>query len=100
MINPNFFTGRGVDFQGLCKVYPPKIGEIMDDRDYPVYRKLLMSSQEDIEDEWVEAKLSMEELPTPLGYIFQMSMVDPKIRKIAENGFKFFIHESVFFLPD
>ena len=100
MINPNFFTGRGVDFQGLCKVYPPKIGEIMDDKDYPVYRKLLMSSQEDIEDEWVEAKLNMEELPTPLEYVFQLSAVDLKIRKIAENGFKFFIHEPVFFLPD
>lgn len=100
MINPNFFAGRAVDFQDICKVYPPKIGEIMDDKNYPVYRKLLMSSQEDIEDEWVEAKLDLNELPTPLEYIFQLSIADKRIQVIAQKAFTFFIHEPVFFLPD
>ena len=100
MINPNFFAGRAVDFQGICKVYPPKIGEIMDTKDYPVYRKLLLNSQEDIEDEWAENRLDMNEMPTPLGYVFQMSMADQRLRKIAEEGFKFFLHEPVLFLMD
>ena len=72
----------------------------MDDKNYPVYKKLLLSSQEDIEDEWVEAKMDLETMPTPLGYVFQMSAADPKIRTIAEGAFKFFIHEPVFFLPE
>ena len=100
MINPNFFTGRAVDFQGLCKVYPPKISEIMDDKDYPVYRKLLMSSQEDIEDEWVEQKMDMETLPTPLEYIFLLAASDVRLKQIAQNGFEFFLHEPVFFILD
>ena len=100
MINPNFFTGRAVDFQGICKVYPPKIGEIMDDRNYPVYRKLLMSSQEDIEDEYAEQKLPMDEVPNPLEYLFMMSALDPRIKKIALDGFQFFIREPVMMLMD
>jgi hypothetical protein len=35
-------------------VYPPKIKDILSDNDYPIYKKLLLNSQEDIEDEWVE----------------------------------------------
>ena len=100
MINPNFFAGRPVDFKGLCKVYPPKVGDIMDNRDYPVYKKLLMSSQEDIEDEWVEQKFDLADMPTPLGYIFQLSAADQRIRDIAQKGFEFFLHEPVFFLMD
>ena len=100
MINPNFFTGRPVDFHGLCKVYSPRISEILDDKDYPVYKKLLLNSQEDLEDEWVEQKFDMSTLPTPLEYIFLMSSTDRRIKEIAQNGFKFFLHEPVFFIPD
>lgn len=100
MINPNFFSGRAVDFQGICKVYPPKINDILDNKDYPVYRKLLLNTQEDIEDEWVEQKMNMENLPTPLEYIFLLSSTDVRIKNIAQNGFEFFLHEPVFFLAD
>lgn len=100
MINPNFFTGRAVDFKGICKVYPPKINEILDNKDYPVYRKLLLNTQEDIEDEWVEQKMDMDTLPTPLEYIFLLASTDIRIKDIAQKGFEFFLHEPVFFLPD
>lgn len=100
MINPNFFTGHAVDFKGICKVYPPKISEILDNKDYPVYRKLLLNTQEDIEDEWVEQKMDMDALPTPLEYIFLLASTDIRIKDIAQKGFEFFLHEPVFFLPD
>lgn len=100
MINPSFLLGRPVQFRTLCKVYPPKINEVLDNTNYPVYKKLLLSSQEDIEDEWVEQKLSMEELPTPLEYVFLLSATDPRLKEIANDAFTFFIHEPVFFIPD
>lgn len=100
MINPSFFTGRPVRFNDICEVYPPKVKDILDNKDYPVYKKLLLSSQEDIEDEWVEQKFPIEELPTPLEYLFLMAASDARIKDIALEAFKFFIHQSVFFLPD
>ena len=100
MINANFFLGKPVQFQNLCQVYPPKINDILDDKDYPVYRKLLLNTQEDIEDEWVEQSMDMENLPTPLGYIFLLSRGDNRIKVIAQKGFEFFLHEPVTFLPD
>ena len=44
MINPSFFTGRPVPFNDICEVYPPKVKDILDNKDYPVYKKLLLSS--------------------------------------------------------
>lgn len=100
MINSNFFLGLPVPYKEICNVYPPKVNDILNEKDYPVYRKLLLSSQEDIEDEFAEQKLSMDEVPTPLEYIFILSASDERIKKIALEGFKFFIHEPVTMLAD
>lgn len=95
MIDPHAFLARPFDFQGICKIYPPRINDVLDEKDYPVYKKLFLSSQEDVEDEYAELKLPMDEVPTPLGYLFTMAAADPRIRKITEEGFKFFIKEPV-----
>lgn len=100
MINPSFFLGYPVDFGNICKVYPPKIKDILTEKNYPVYKKLFFSSQEDIEDEYTENNISFDELPTPLGYLFVMAQVDPKIKEIIQDGFKFFTHEPVTMLAD
>ncbi len=100
MINSNFFLGLPVLYKEICNVYPPKVNDILNEKDYPVYRKLLLSSQEDIEDEFAEQKISMDEVPTPLEYIFILSASDERIKKIALEGFKFFIHEPVTMLAD
>jgi len=44
MINANFFLGLPVSYNGLCDVYPPKIKELLNNKNYPVYKKLLLSS--------------------------------------------------------
>ena len=100
MIDPYAFIARPFDFKGLCKIYPPKINDILDERNYPVYKKLFLSSQEDIEDEYAEKKLSLEEVPTPLGYLFDMAAADPRIKTIIVEGFEFFIKEPVLLLMD
>ena len=100
MINPNFFMGLPVSFKNICQVYPPKIKDILSTKDYPIYKKLLLNSQEDIEDEWVEQKLPMESLPTPLGYIFLLSLHDEKIKNTVIKAFEFFLHEPILLLSD
>lgn len=100
MIDPNFFLGYPVPFKDICKVYPPKVKDILNNKDFPVYKKLFLSCQEDIEDEYVEAKLSTEGMPTPFEYLFVMMAAEPKIKIIVEEGFKFFIGEPVTILQD
>ena len=95
MINSRFFLGYPEDFGNICKVYSPKVKDILNDVNYPVYRKLLLSSQEDIEDEYTELGIPIEEVPTPLQYIFVVIATDERIKPLAIKAFEFFIHEPV-----
>ena len=70
MIDASFFLGYSLPFGNICEVYPPKIKDIVTNKNYPVYKKLFFISQEDIEDEFVEQKVSFDKLLTPLEYIF------------------------------
>ena len=100
MIDSNFFLGYPNQYENICKVYPPKIKDILNEKNYPVYKKLLLSSQEDIEDEYTEMELPLEDVPTPLGYLFVMSATDTRIKQIILDAFQFFIKEPVTMLPD
>lgn len=100
MIDPSFFLGYPVPFLNICSVYPPKVKDILNEKNYPVYRKLFLSSQEDIEDEYTELKLPLDNVPTPLGYLFVMLQADPRMKAIITEGFKFFIKEPVTLLED
>ena len=100
MINAHFLLGYPEDFNGICQVYSPKVKDILSNIDYPVYRKLLLSSQEDLEDEYAELKLPMSEVPTPLQYLFVMSQADEKIKPVVIKAFEFFIHEPVTMVED
>ena len=100
MIDPNFFLGYPVAFDNICSVYPPKIKDILNDKNYPVYKKLFFCSQEDIEDEYTELGLPMDNIPTPLEYLFQIAATDIRIKDIALAGFEFFLHEPVTMLDD
>ena len=95
MIDPNFFLGYPVSFGNLCSVYPPKMKDVLNNKNYPAYKKLFFSSQEDIEDEYTELKLPLEDVPTPLGYLFQMAAMDPRAKALVLEGFQFFIKEPV-----
>ena len=100
MIDSNFFLGYPSQYENICKVYPPKIKDILNEKNYPAYKKLLLSSQEDIEDEYTEMELPLEDAPTPLGYLFVMSATDARIKQIILDAFQFFIKEPVTMLPD
>lgn len=100
MIDALFFLGYPLPFGNICEVYPPKIKDIINNKNYPVYKKLFFISQEDIEDEFVEQKVSFDELPTPLEYIFTFAQADEQMAEVIKNGFEFFIHEPVTLLTD
>ena len=100
MIDSYAFLGLPFDFNGLCKIYPPRVLDILNEQNYPIYKKFFFNSQEDLEDEYVEKKLPMEELPTPFEYLFRIAAADSRLKQIIIKGFEFFIHESVILLMD
>lgn len=100
MINANFFLGYPEQFQNICKIYPPKIKDILQDQKYYLYRKLLFNTQEDIEDELTELQLPLDEVPSPFEYLFVMIQANQTIETIIKDGFYFFIHEPVTILKD
>ena len=100
MIDSYAFLGLPIDFNGLCKIYPPKISDILNEQNYPIYKKFFFNSQEDLEDEYVEKKIPLEDLPTPFEYLFRIAAADPRLKQIIIKGFEFFIHESVILLMD
>ena len=100
MINPNFFLGLPVEFGKICTVYPPKIKDILSEVQYPYYRKLLLTSQEEIEDEFTEQNIKLDQLPTPLEYLFVILSLYPDLEEVVKKAFLFFIKEPVTLLKD
>lgn len=100
MINPKFFVGEPVNFNNICWVYPPKVKDIINNDKYGVYKKLLLMSQEDIEDTLVESHQKLDDMPTPLDYLLLLGAHDNSVKELCEEAFKFFLHEPVLFLPE
>ena len=103
MINEKVFINLPLNFEKGVKIYPPTVKEVIQQNYFPVFRKLLMSSQEDIEDDIEERKnkekdLKVEKIPTPLEFLLGAVAQDKRIELLVKEGFKFFIHEDVTFL--
>lgn len=93
MINPSAFLGTPIPFKDICKIYPPKVSDIVNNSNYPVYRKIFLAAQEDIEDEYTEQKLPFDSMPTPFEQLFKLAQMDIKLKQIILQGFEFFLKE-------
>lgn len=103
MINEQVFINAPLNFEKGVKIYPPTVKEVITQSYFPIFRKLLMSSQEDIEDDIEEKKkknkeFKIDKMPTPLEFLFNSIAQDKRIELLAKEGFRFFIHEEVTFL--
>lgn len=97
MINEGFFLKRPQRFNNICKVYPPSINEIIDDPSFPLYRKLLTTSQEEIEDLYIEKKIEGK-IPTPLEYLLSAAYREKEVEFVIKKSINFFVHDEVNFL--
>ncbi len=100
MIDANFFLGYPASFKEICNVYPPKVKEILSDKQYSLYRKILLLSQEDLEDQFTEMNISLEDMPTPYEHLFNLIESSEKNSNLVRDSFQFFIHEPVTFLKE
>lgn len=93
-----FFLGEPVQFKPGIKIYPPTVKEVVNNYNYNIYSHLLTYSQEDIEDEFLEAKKKLEIYPTPLEFLLNNSYHNKSYREKCQEAFKFFLHTEVVFL--
>ena len=93
-----FFICEPVEFKPGIKIYPPTTREVITNNNYGLYGRLLTYSQEEVEDEFVEAKKILDSYPTPIEFMLNNCYHNKNYDKLCKEAFKFFIHEEVNFL--
>ena len=98
MIDSHFVINEPANFQNICKIYSPTIRQVITEENFLVYRKLLTLSQEEIEDEYMEKKMELSNILTPLEYLLNSSFNNKQVEALSIKAFEFFIHEPVTFI--
>ncbi len=93
-----YFICQPSDFKPGIKIYPPTVKEVITNERYSQYGRLLTYSQEEVEDEFMEAKKKLDRYPTPFEFILNNSYHKEEYEKLCKESFKFFIHQDVTFL--
>lgn len=90
MINAAVLIGEPLNFKDICKIYPPKVKDVVANPNFSAYLKILTLSEEDIP--------SSEDLRlTPLEFLLNCSYYDKNFSKTIEEAFEFFTHEKITF---
>ena len=93
-----FFICEPVQFKPGITIYPPKVKEVIVNEYYGAFRQILTYSQEEIEDELLEAEVKLDVYPTPMEFMLNNSYHYKEFEKQCKAAFQFFIHEEVSFL--
>lgn len=98
MINPQTLLKLPSNYKNICKIYPPSLKEVIENDRFSIYKKMLTISQEEIEDEYVEKQLDLEDLLNPFEYILNNAYNNKQFEFLLREAFDFFIREEVTFL--
>ena len=93
-----FFLCKPVEFKPGIKIYPPTVEQVITNEMFGHYGRLLTYSQEEIEDEFLEAKKTLDKYPTPFEFMLNNSYHNKQYCDLCKAALKFFIHEEVNFL--
>lgn len=106
MINGSTFLGYPIEFKPGIKIYPPYVKDAFKNPKFSLYRAILTTTQEEIDDEIIGdpdnyLTLTGEEIfPTPLEKLFISAYNNVNNRIIIKEAFEFFLHQKVDFLYD
>lgn len=100
MIEAATFLGIPTNFQNVCKIYPPKIKDVIGDGDALYFLRVFTLSQSDIIDELKSRGAIVGEVPklTALEFLLNCAYNNEEFKEKAYNAFKFFTHEKAVFL--
>lgn len=90
-----FFIGLPVEFKNLCLVYPPKVKDVVHNKYYATFQKMLTFSQEEIEDEYMKNGTDVKDVLTPFEYILNSAFHNKQFELLMKKAFEFFIHEPI-----
>ena len=93
-----FFICQPVQFKPGIKIYPPTVEQVITDDLFGHYVQILTYSQEEVEDEFLAVKKSLEKYPTPLEFMLNNSYHNKQYEALCKKAFQFFIHDEVTFI--
>lgn len=96
MIDAKVFLGLPVDFEGLCEVYPPSVGEVLGLKDFQKYRMILTMTQVDIEDAFFQDQEIDPNvtIPTPYENLIECCRKDKGYKKLVQDAIYYFTHKK------
>ena len=99
MINDKIFLGYPIDFKDICKVYPPKVKDVVGNESFTIYQSLFIMTQEELDEAYLKDE-SVTQVPTPFQYLLMNYYRDEAIKKKIDEAFLYFIHEPVAIVPE
>jgi len=95
------FIGTPYLYEDLCNIYPLTVGDLLAlQKKYDIYLRLLTMDKNFIAKIFLDRKLEVEVLPTPLDYLLNCCKLDDNFLLELEKGFSTFIKEEVTILCD
>lgn len=99
MINEKVFLGLPIEFEDICRIYPPKVNDVVGNDDFMIYQSLFTMTQEDLDEAYLKDE-SVVQIPTPFQYLLMNYYQDDEVRKKIEEAFVLFVHEPVTIVPE
>ncbi len=99
MINDKIFLGFPIQFKDICKVYPPKVNDVVGNDDFMIYQSLFTMTQEELDEAYLKDE-SVTQVPTPFQYLLMNYYQDEDMKGKIEEAFNLFIHEPVTIVPE
>ena len=99
MINEKVFLGLPIEFEDICKIYPPKVNDVVGNDDFMIYQSLFTMTQEDLDEAYLKDE-SVTQVPTPFQYLLMNYYQDKEVREKIEEAFILFVHEPVTIVPE
>jgi hypothetical protein len=99
MINDKVFLGLPINFEDICRIYPPKVNDVVGNDDFMIYQSLFTITQEDLDEAYLKDE-NVVQIPTPFQYLLMNYYQDEEIRGKIEEAFVLFVHEPVTIVPE
>ena len=99
MINDKIFLGFPIQFKDICKVYPPKVKDVVGNEDFMICQALFIMTQEELDEAYLKDE-SVMQVPTPFQYLLMNYYQDEEMRDKVEEAFALFVHEPVTIVPE
>ena len=99
MINDKVLLGFPIQFKDICKVYPPKVSDVVGNDNFMIYQTLFVITQEELDEAYLKDE-NVTQVPTPFQYLLMNYHQDEEMKERIEEAFALFVHEPVTIIPE